>query len=85
MVLGGMSKFLTSPLQSIRGRLVSLNELGITVGFLLAYFSSYIFIHLSDGWWVNVNNSRTFWSRTLKIREPDFCMSDAAILCLCTK
>ena len=33
-----------------RGMLVSLNELGITVGFLLAYTVGLIYVHQSDGW-----------------------------------
>ena len=33
-----------------RGLLVSLNELGITLGFLLAYIVNYIFMEVEDGW-----------------------------------
>ena len=33
-----------------RGRLVSLNELGITIGFLLAFIVDYIFVDTNSGW-----------------------------------
>ena len=33
-----------------RGLLVSLNELGITLGFLLAYLIDYAFIDMEHGW-----------------------------------
>jgi len=33
-----------------RGRLVSLNELGITVGFLLAFIVDYTFMNMTSGW-----------------------------------
>ncbi|KAG8181076.1 hypothetical protein JTE90_014788 [Oedothorax gibbosus] len=33
-----------------RGMMVSLNEVGITIGFLLAYLINYIFISISQGW-----------------------------------
>jgi MFS transporter, SP family, solute carrier family 2 (facilitated glucose transporter), member 12 len=35
---------------SARGWLVTLNELGITAGFLLAYLSNFLFASASDGW-----------------------------------
>ncbi|XP_061191891.1 solute carrier family 2, facilitated glucose transporter member 12-like isoform X4 [Saccostrea echinata] len=33
-----------------RGQLVSLNELGITLGLLLAYLVNYLFINVTEGW-----------------------------------
>lgn len=37
-------------LASNRGRLITLNELGITLGFLLAFIVNYIFMTVSSGW-----------------------------------
>ena len=36
--------------QKKRGQLVSLNELGITLGLLLAYLVNYVFIDVTEGW-----------------------------------
>ena len=36
--------------QKRRGSLVSLNELGITIGLLLAYLVNYLFITVHNGW-----------------------------------
>ena len=36
--------------QKTRGMLVSLNELGITVGFLSAYIVGYAFVEVPHGW-----------------------------------
>ena len=47
--------------QKKRGLLVSLNELGITLGLLLAYFVNYVLIDTPNGWYGHWN---TFFNRS---------------------
>lgn len=51
--------------QKKRGLLVSLNELGITVGFLLAYIFGFAFISMPEGWYVAMHRIVTGSSRVI--------------------
>ena len=56
--------------------LVSLNELGITLGFLLAFLVNYIFMSTQDGWRImfglSSGNNQGFGSAKLYLTNLDF-------------
>ena len=49
-------------MQDKRGRLVTLNEMGIVLGFLLAYGIGYAFVNVKNGWLVLVGKEESYMS-----------------------
>jgi MFS family permease len=64
--------------KSNRGMLITLNELGITVGFLLAYLVNYIFMSTPAGWRVmfGLSAGLAVIQAGFSDLDPPFCLLD---------